>query len=163
MAWEKVGVDQSKKIHDNNDTAIVVCPLRSEDIEDHSSVYIPSSVIDSVKRDIGRQYKQNGKTWQFNPRLFSIGVFYALRDHVDSVDQVFLEREFTGNMDFVINTVRNWLRDETPGTAYPLDQDQFSIHSRRHNERANKIARMVRERTLEPDMKLKEYHFRRKM
>jgi len=94
-----VDVDQSGKIEETSQDTVLAF---SDGIT--FTVLIPAT----VKRNCIRALRFQGTPGKlFYLRLFSIGLFFLLKGHIDKIDQVYIDIEYLGNegkiKDYVVN------------------------------------------------------------
>jgi hypothetical protein len=101
-----------------------------------------------VRKHLKGKYRDKGK---FKANMYSVALYYLLRDVMEDIDEIVMEVEYEGWMDDIINTTCNWIRDVYGGEAYA---DQFTIQPRQPHFKPDILANKVRKEEVEADRQL---------
>ncbi|MFB6209190.1 MAG: hypothetical protein ABEJ56_03555 [Candidatus Nanohaloarchaea archaeon] len=158
MGIQTAGIDQSGKVNKSeHDTAIVYCPLDSK--KPKCSVFIPKEVTIKVEDRLKKPFKRNYRVSWFGPKMFSIGLYFLLRDVIEDINQIHMEDEYPGNMDAILDTLSNWFRDD----RIEFDRDMITCPPAQNNFRAHELANEIRKNPDKSGIQLDYYHFKRKL
>lgn len=156
----RIGVDQAGTVHKTNDhTVISWCDLNST--RDKSSIYVPKKVTSKVHQHLKPKFRSDSdlRLNSFNPKMFSVTLYYLLRDKINQIDHIVIEDEYPGNMPEVINNTCNWFRAE----GKDVSNDIFKVQSTNTGFNAHKIANLVLDEPSKAKLDLDYWDFYHKM
>ncbi len=156
----RIGIDQSGTVHKTNDhTVISWCDLNTT--KNNSSIYVPKKITSKVHQYLKSNFRSDPdlRLNSFNPKMFSVTLYYLLRDNINRVDHIVIEDEYPGNMPQVINDTCNWFRAE----GKDVSNDLFEVQNTDRKFNAHRIANLVREQPSKAKLELDYWDFYNKM
>lgn len=99
----RIEIDQSGKIEQLNKDSIIAFSNRNQ-----YSVLIPKK----VKQEIFKLYK--GKIKELRYRLFSIGIYYCLKDYIREKELIIVCCEYQGKENLIKSFLLEYLRKDYP-------------------------------------------------
>lgn len=139
----KVEVDQSIKIEQTNRDTIIA----------FSNNFSCSVIISSnAKKRIKKRFRELGKTHLFYYRTFAAGVVLLIKDHLQKIDMIVIDREYVGREKLIEDMILEMLKR--------LRRKQPRIYFRQIGKKSNahNVAYYVMKKELKPNkiLKLKE-------